>query len=400
MGLGVAYMLLKNQGHKKYTRKSNGRKLREEQRKQRDEEYQKQRAEELYERRHSIEGLNECILKEIAYHDNPELLEFFSYLYECGLRIDRHDAKEHLMEGRKLAEELNSQFARIEILREKAEKTGVKFEQEYKGIKLIEFHHVKKLADSSLNYSYNFTKSLEVCKLFNGLALTEEMLKDPDYSGFRDEYERIKQLRVHPENEADDLKAKLEENKKKLRFSIFRRNALKRENEEIEERLSKIERDKKAIEEAEEKRDAFASLTPEQKELILEYLQTVRYCEHLEEQAEEQCRIADTISPEKSDYIYWHRDKYGEKPREKWKRALKLMIEEGLITREQLSDILHRIEEVQEKQHRNEYDADFKQWSSDKDAGVGHFNKAITWFLNSYYRTKGESEKDKDEELK
>ena len=386
-------------------RARNAREAREEKRRESDRKYRESQAEERYKRIHSIDGLYECVLKEISYrHKNSELLEFIEKFYEYGLKIDKQDSKDLSIKGEALTEELRKKAVELEKNREKVEQLGITIEEnDYnRHIPLNKFFSVKNKAGEELGYSYGepyFIKDEErIYKhyLFNGLNLTEESLKDPNYDGFYAEYEKTKEWHESSINEEDELLKKLKRNKTFLKFSIFHRDDRKKENEDIETSLKYIQFCKDEVEAARIKYETFKNLTPEQKEAILEYIQTRKQCEDLEHEIKEKiCDEMDSI------YTFMHtRPRYDterrEKSRDKWNRALKLMIEEGIITREDLTNVVKMLAKVEEKQQNNEYDEDFKIWDSDGDGKLEKYQSGIKWFIENIYISKDEREKSEE----
>ena len=344
--------------------------------------------------------LEMCILKELAYHDNPKLLEFFKEFDKYGSKIDDLDLENLAKEGNKMAEELRKKCEEQEKIRKKLEQMGISFDATYSDrimrIPLFDTQEYEK----GYGYSYTDPDSInvfEMCNKFNGLVLTEEMLRTPDYSGFRDRYEKEKTKYENEMEEEKNLTKKLESNKRKAKFLVFKRKSLEEENARIEKRLEEINTQRVRTEEEKVRAETFENLTEEQKRDLLEYIQLVEQCKKLKQEIEKEiCSKMDEIKPSLLTSIYTIR-KY-ENSREKWERTFQLMIEEGVLTRDSLTDFIEIIKEIQEKQKKGEYKSDFMSKGT-KDYDMEKYLNAIKWILENVYPSKNEKENSEELEI-
>lgn len=364
----------------------------------REEKARKDRAD--YKRRHSSEGLNECVLKELINPENPELLNFIEKFYNCGLKIDKQDIQETAKEGEILTDKLVEKALELEKNRKNLEKLGIVLGNKegtyFHSLMFYDFSAIRKDPEQALKCKYpaQLANSLgkdrvETYELFNGLELTETSLKNPNYKGYDLEYENKKNRYQEKINEEEKLLKRLKRNTTLLKISIFNREKRTDENRNIKKQLKEIASYKAEIEEARIKAETFKKLTPEQKEGILHYIEAREECEKEEYKIKfDTCRTINAITncwPEK------------ETDRDKWQRTLKLMIQTGEISKEDLEKVIKMFERVEEKQQNNEYDKAFGMWASDEDGKVEKYTNAIKWFVEKVYIPSFEKDKPKVE---
>ena len=368
------------------------------------EEYQE---EEIDNRRYNIDDLFAYILQEISYpNNNAELLEFVEKFCEYGHKIDMHDSLELSAKGTSLTEELRQKAIELEKSRKKLEQSDITLEDNHYNAHIVlnEFYPVKRNGQELLGYSCGdgTTDKDRIYKhyYFNGLKLTEKILKDPNYDEFDSEYEKLKSWYKDSLSKEDELLKKLNRNKTLLKFSIFHRYEREQENEKIEQELNHIQHCKDKIEAARVEAETFKNLTPEQKEAILEYIQTRKQCEDLEHKIEEKvCEEMYAIFPSIHRVSEYQLER-SDKSRDKWNRALKLMIEEGTITRESLLEVVKMFATVQRKQQEDEYDDRIDHWYAPGDIKHETYKRAIKWFVKNIYTTQNEKEKPDEEIVK
>lgn len=184
---------------------------------------------------------------------------FFEELEKHVQRIRRARGVEFERQAREL-DEVIEKFAqkKMEIV-EKLKRSGVSMSENVLG-------HVYDLSDFMLGEQRYERKQFDYAAFFNKLELTREMLSDPNYTGFRDKYEKQKAKNETVRPRIAEIKRQLRRNKVFTRDSDKELEALKKELRDLEYELEEEEYLRRET-------SAFESLTPEQKELILQYLE-------------------------------------------------------------------------------------------------------------------------------
>lgn len=301
----------------------------------------------------------ESVLKEIAYY-NPELLEFFK-----GLEEARKDALEERCVDitksiRECVELLIKYNEQLKLTKQKLMESGVKVE----GSRAVMI-----LCSEAREKGFEHVDD-EVT--FNGLTLSSEMVSNPDDEKYKSEYDVIRKENVPLQDKEKHLRAELDVKRRKLSRAILSRTkkSLASDIKEIEERLSLIERSKKAEKIAEKRKDIFESLTPEQRRMIGQYIS-------INEQFR---KLVSLISVHSMKREGIRREKV---TKGTTLRAFEILCERNHMTQEDIGRIFDELDRIAIRRNRREYD--FSIWSTDKDLVVESYKPIIQGFITHIY---------------
>ena len=304
----------------------------------------------------------DCLIKELAY-DNPELFEFFK---KFDRAIDSAIEEKCAESTKGIADclELAKKYVdKMKALREKMKEAGLT-DYELKFDDKVSFYDPE--SDIVLDHVPTRISYLDA-------RITKEMAENPKDRTFEDAHERMQEEVAAAREKEQQVKADLEIKRRKLSHAVrpSSKESLKKSIAEDERKLESYRKIRKNADIAEKRRDFFANLTPEQRQLLADY------CE-AGEQASSLAHL-----------IYEHstrREKtrrYSRGDREIIVRAFEILGEKEHLSQEDIAKIFDQLDRVAIKRHRNEYD--MHSWSSDKDGPVERYKSTLEGFVKHIY---------------
>lgn len=302
----------------------------------------------------------DCV--DIEMQDDPKMMEFFENLMWNAQTIRREKGKS------------------IEDEAKKFDETIVKFEEERAKLvtQMQEAGIETQVTDS---YSYSLAvfevdkkseekskpKEIPIIGRFNGLYLKEAMLSNPNYTGLRDNYEKLKAECDEHREKQPQLEKKIKRTEFWLRVLPFGKDNLNQRLKDLKYELRNYADAYNREEEAKNKSEIFDALTPEQKELILKYIK-----------ATDCIRTAGYEIYSKGREFHYNIPKIDDK--EVIEKALERTVQQGSITEEDIMDIFTKLDRVAIRRFRGEYDSRVRFSScslSDREKTIRGFIKHI-----------------------
>lgn len=228
------------------------------------EEKRKKENEKRYSYSRSSSNINdkpyiECLLQEMI-HENPELLEFlkkFDSATEEAIAERVSEPTKHLEECQTLLKKYEQQLNEVT---KKLEEDGIEVVSPRYGI------------NCSRYYDPYFKTDIRLT--FNGVRIPKAMAENPDDRTYEREYDRLREENKElyaSEVETRSTVEKLERRLKGYYFTKKRRIEDEEKYKKAKQEIRKILDARKNEAEAKKKRDVIAKLTPEQRELIVEF---------------------------------------------------------------------------------------------------------------------------------
>ena len=292
--------------------------------------------------------------------EDPILTTFFKELEKKGQEIDEQDAEEIKASGLDIKLSEYSYYGSQVTVGEKVLDSGKrafgekgeyaestrKFEIEYKGITLSrEWFKGDRKKENPLEANYN--SWLEENKdLESEIAAQEEAIKKQE---------------------------------RKYKYALFGRDDKLYELADLKKRLKQLEEQRAHGEELKRKRDAFAEITPKQKDQIEKYYELVDECK---EQGKSLDTDIEKYKRVKGIYrgYYYSNDK-NEEERNKWQRAIDSLTEVGEVSEELLDAIDTIISE--ENIGYQKYSEGKDSYAMEREGYSREFSNVVAWYLET-----------------
>ena len=317
--------------------------------------------------------------------EDPILTTFFKELEKKGQEIDEQDAEEI----RKVIEEkLKLQAGRVE----KIDKIFEEIKASGLDIKLSEYSYYgsqvtvgEKVLDSgkrAFGEKGDYAESTRKFEIeYKGITLSREWFKgdrkkeNPLEANYNSWLEENKDL----ESEIAAQEEAIKKQERKYKYALFGRDDKLYELADLKKRLKQLEEQRAHGEELKRKRDAFAEITPKQKDQIEKYYELVDECK---EQGKSLNTDIEKYKRVKGIYrgYYYSNDK-NEEERNKWQRAIDSLTEDGEVSEELLDAIDTIISE--ENIGYQKYSEGKDSYAMEREGYSREFSNVVAWYLET-----------------
>lgn len=271
---------------------------------------------------------------------DPEATRLFILLEKAQKEIDTEDHQKLLEEIQVIAEKYDKQAQLLQSKIKELQDTGITLDESsimrksYCSVKVKEGHGFGGYG----SYSYDPARYLMG---FNGMPLTREMIEN-NTNQFQIDLDKLNEENPELDNHLIEITKKIEKLKKSLKYNPFNKT-------QKQELLTKmIDLEEEIIEKIEQRNtlkkqsDLFASLTQEQKEAIIAYMNQVDNCIVIGQELKESIDASIAIG----------KDYYGNtsnEDRNVHDRMLQLAAEKGGFTIEEVESIIARIKSTMDE---------------------------------------------------
>lgn len=317
--------------------------------------------------------------------EDEVLTVFFKAIDKKGLEIDEKDAE---VIRKKVEEKLEAQAKRVDEI-DKVHKelidTGLNVRRnDYSnsyynttvGQKVIEAGQ-RAFGDKGEYASVKRSFKLE----YKGIELAKEWFTGESKSrnpfGMRyDAWEK-----ENPEIDAKiaEKEAEIQVQERKIKHALFKKDEKQDELIKMQKELDELKRKKAYGDEIKIKRDIFAEITPEQKDILERYFSLVDVCKEkgkeVDTDIEEYRKIKDTS------YYYYGSKKKSAEDRNKWARVIEELKAEGDIS-EELLDAVDTILSEESIGYEKYYDGK-DEYQIEREGFTKTFTEVIGWYLDT-----------------
>lgn len=353
-------------------------------RRAREEARRKQKAPKNSSSSYSSKEYSETEYLYMVVTEDPILATFFKELEKKGEQIDAMDAEE----VRKAVEE------KLKLQAERTEKIQKKFEEiKAAGLDITAvdtyFAYRTTVGEKVLDAGArafgdkgeyaNIRKSFEL--EYKGISLAKEWFKgdkkkeNPFEIRYNEWAEKHKDLEA--EIQATEKAIRVQE--RKVKFAIFGKEEKEDELERLKSRLEKYREDQAYGEDLRRKKDIFAEITPEQKDLLEEYFDMVTECKEKGKEIDKDIEKYNLIK--EVSYQYYYNRQKSETERNKWQRALDGLIEDGEASEELLDAIDTIISE--ENMGYKKYSEGKDEYAMQREGYSERFRNLVSWYLET-----------------
>lgn len=353
-------------------------------RRAREEARRKQKAPKNSSSSYSSKEYDEAEYLNLVVTEDPILATFFKELEKKGEQIDALDAEE----VRKVIEEkLKLQAERVEKIQKKFEEikaagldvTSVDTYFAYRttvGEKVLDAG-TRAFGDKG-EYA-NVKKSFEL--EYKGISLAKEWFKGDKKkeNPFEIRYNRWAEEHKDLDSEIQATEEAIKVQERKVKYAIFGKDEKEEELENLKSKLERLRKDQAHGEDLREKRDTFAEITPEQKDLLEEYFDMVTECKEKGKDVDSDIEKYNQIK--EVSYHYSYNRQKSEKERNKWQRALDGLIEDGEASEELLDAIDTIISEENIGYQR--YSEGKDSYAMQREGYSERFTSLVAWYLET-----------------
>lgn len=318
--------------------------------------------------------------------DDPILAAFFQAIEKKGDEIDAKDAEEVRKRIEIGLKEQAERVDKLEATRKEIKDLGldVSYIPNY-GPYITVGEKVLESGNRAFGEKGEYAKVSKNFKLkYDGIILSEAWFRpeNRDINPFDEIYENWCERNSDLDARIAEKKAEVKRQEKVVKYGLLKKYERQDELDKLRKELEKFESEKRDGEEIKRKKDAFAKITPEQKEKIHEYYQLVAECSEKGKEIDEDVREYNEIKRLNSGYYsYSYNKKASAEERNKWSRAVDELIAEGELSEELLDavDTIISEENIGYEKYSDGYDS--YQMSS-----KGYSEKyrgAISWFIKT-----------------
>lgn len=313
--------------------------------------------------------------------DDPILTTFFKELERKGKEIDDKDAEE----VRKIIEEkLKLQAGRVEkidkIFEEiKASGLDIKSsEYSYYGSQVTVGKKVLDAGKAAFGEKGEYAETTRKFEIeYKGITLSREWFKgdrkkenpfDANYNAWLEENKDL-------DSEIAAKEEAIKKQERKYKYALFGRDEKLYELVDLKRELKQLEEKRAHGEEIKRKRDAFAEITPKQKDQIEKYFELVDECK---KQGKNLDTDIEKYKKVKGIYRGCNKD---EEERNKWQRAMDCLVEDGEVSEELLDAIDTILSE--ENIGYQKYSEGKDSYAMEREGYSRDFSKVVAWYLET-----------------
>lgn len=291
---------------------------------------------------YSYNGYSEKEYFSLVISEDEVLTAFFKALEQKGEEIDDKDAEvirkvieERLASQAKKVEKIESAFEELKMSGlEISKKDMGYYYQTTVGEKVLE--NGKSAFGNKGEYA-STKKSFEL--EYKGISLAREWFigDRKKVNPFAERYDSWERNNADIDEKIAAKELEIEKQERKLKYLPFKKEERERKIKELKEEVDKLRNEKARGEELKSKRDIFAEIKPEQKDILERYYDLVDECKKdgkdLDIEIEKYKQIRE------NSYHYEYSREKSAKDRNKWQRALDGLIEDGEVSEELLDAI-------------------------------------------------------------
>ena len=321
----------------------------------------------------------------LVISEDPILTAFFKAIEEKGKEIDIQDAEKIRKEVGTALEEQAGRVVKINAIKDELEKLGVKLTTNTRtnyGITVGK--KVTETYERAFGEKGEYAKTYEYFPTnFEGLELKPEWFtdKNKDINPFEKEYSNWQESYGDIDERIKAEEAYIAKQKIKVKFAIFGKDYQQYELESAESELKRLVDIKKRGEDLKEKLDIFAKLTPEQREKLKEYFDTIEETRKVGKEIDEKAREYENVSEHYYGYSYYGDRRKSAEERNKWQRAIDALIAEGEVSEELIDAVDSLIAEEDigyQKYHEGVSHYSYSSHGLSEDCA-----NLIVWYLNN-----------------
>lgn len=353
-------------------------------RRAREDARRKQKAPNNSSHSYSSKEYDEAEYLNMVVTEDPILATFFKELEKKGEQIDEKDAEE----VRKVVEEkLKLQAERVEKIQRKFEEikaTGLDLgvADTYFAYKTTVGEKVLDAGNRAFGEKGEYAsvkRSFEL--VYKGIPLAREWFKgerkntNPFEIQYNNWYEEHKDL----DAEIKATEEAIEAQEKKVKRAIFGKEEKQDELQRLNTKIERLRSEKARGDELRAKRDTFAEITPEQKNLLDEYFDMVDECREKGKEVDADIEKYNQIK--EVTYHYSYGRKKSEEERNKWQRALDGLIEDGEASEELLDAVDTIISE--ENIGYKKYSEGKDKYAMQREGYSEKFTNLVAWYLET-----------------
>lgn len=276
--------------------------------------------------------------------EDESLVKFFDLVDEKTTEIMKREDEQDLLEIQDLLKESLTEIDKVKKVQEKLVKAGIKLDGSTfinggsVGVETFAGHGF----GGTGNYGYN---PVEFPVVFNGIVVSKEAVQNLEENPYEKDYNCCRAATEDLGAEKARLEKEIARKELFLKLSPFGRDKARSELVSLKQCLHQVEYDISVGEKIKSKMDTFAALTPEQRDLIIEYYDAIDVYKPVGQNISQ--RITDNINRS-------HRyGKYRDRVQGVWEKAISELIAEGKLTEAEVTEVEDKLAsfEIEDKRY-------------------------------------------------
>ena len=299
--------------------------------------------------------------------DNSDYLDYVKKVYEEGFEIDKQDQKEIEDKIEPMIPGFADAEKKIEELKKQIEDSGIEVSSKQGYISSMRIG--KEESYTRMRVGGHIFESSGYPNTFNGIKINKTIL-DEDGKQYQEQYDSHLATYPNLDGELEELKRALERQERIQKIPLMNTYNRQQKIAELKKDISTHERDIETRQKREKELEAYKNLTPEQKDLIRQYLDAIDAAKKVEEPiaklVHEHVGITRRYTQQEID-------------RNRWERAEASVLTSGKVTEEQAKAFNDMITE-ELKDPQSSYDKGVRNYEGKAGEALGRMGP-LEWMI-------------------